>query len=153
MKWPETAGTVSSATCRRTSLAVPVDVEKLPPDLRRRPEEHGAFGHHPGHYSARTSWVKYERSLPTMLNYETHIAKSSAFNTPPVYAIYISMLTMQWVKQTGGLIAMANRNQAKAKLLYDAIDASPCFVGVAATEDRSLMNATFVMKEEQRRSG
>ncbi len=93
---------------------------------------------------------KVERTLPTMLNYETHIAKSSAFNTPPVYAIYVSMLTMKWVKETGGLTAMAHRNEAKAKLLYDAIDASTCFVGVAATEDRSLMNATFILTEEKK---
>ena len=87
------------------------------------------------------------RNIPTMLNYNTHITKGSAFNTPPVYAIYISMLTMRWVKQLGGVKAMAARNEEKARLLYDAIDQSACFQGVAAPEDRSLMNVTFVMNE------
>lgn len=88
---------------------------------------------------------KVERTIPTMLNYQTHVSKNSSFNTPPVFPIYVSMLTMRWVKSLGGLAAMEERNQAKAKLLYDEIDANPLFVGAAVKEDRSLMNATFVM--------
>ncbi|RMG78177.1 MAG: 3-phosphoserine/phosphohydroxythreonine transaminase [Bacteroidetes bacterium] len=88
---------------------------------------------------------KIDRVIPTMLNYETHIAKKSAFNTPPVYAIYICMLTLRWLKKNGGLTAMEKHNQAKAKMLYEAMDANPCFTGTAEREDRSLMNATFVM--------
>ena len=90
---------------------------------------------------------KVKRHLPTMLNYETHIGKNSAFNTPPVYAIYISMLTMRWVKEQGGVAAMAKINEEKAALLYNEIDQNPLFVGTAAIEDRSLMNATFVLTE------
>ena len=90
---------------------------------------------------------KVERTIPTMLNYETHIKKGSTFNTPPVYAIYISMLTLRWVKSLGGVEAMAKRNDEKAALIYDAIDSSPLFEGVAATADRSKMNVTFVMAE------
>lgn len=88
---------------------------------------------------------KVSRSIPTMLNYETHINKNSSFNTPPVFPIYVCMLTLRWVKSLGGVKAMAKRNEHKAKLLYDEIDANPCFVGTAQKEDRSLMNATFVM--------
>lgn len=86
-----------------------------------------------------------ERTIPTMLNYQTHISKNSSFNTPPVFPIYVSMLTLRWVKSLGGLTAMEERNRAKAKLLYDEIDNNPLFVGTAVKEDRSLMNATFVM--------
>ncbi len=88
---------------------------------------------------------KVDRAIPTMLNYETHIAKGSSFNTPPVFPIYASMLTLRWIKKQGGLAVMAKRNREKAQLLYDEIDANPLFVGAAAKEDRSLMNVTFVM--------
>ena len=92
---------------------------------------------------------KVKRDIPTMLNYETHIKKNSSFNTPPVYAIYVSMLTLQWVKDNGGVAAMAKRNQAKADLLYGEIDRNPLFVGSAAKEDRSLMNVTFLLKDPE----
>lgn len=90
-----------------------------------------------------------ERDIPTMLNYQTHIDKNSSFNTPPVFPIYVSMLTMRWVKAQGGLQAMVPRNEAKAKLIYDEIDRNPLFKGVVTDPaDRSLMNATFNLKEE-----
>ncbi len=88
---------------------------------------------------------KIQRSMPTMLNYKTHVEKKSTFNTPPVFPIYVSMLTLRWLKANGGLAAMAVRNEEKAQLLYDEIDSNPLFAGVAAKEDRSLMNVTFVM--------
>ena len=91
---------------------------------------------------------KVKRSIPTMLDYKTHIKKSSAFNTPPVYPIYVCMLTMRWIKAQGGLEAMERHNQAKADLLYNAIDSNPMFVGVVAEEDRSLMNVPFVLKDD-----
>jgi len=92
---------------------------------------------------------KVERAIPTMLNYNTHIEKGSAFNTPPAFPIYVSMLTMRWVKENGGVAAMATRNEEKAKLLYDEIDANPFFEGTTAIEDRSLMNVTFAMKNPE----
>lgn len=88
---------------------------------------------------------KVTRNIPTMLNYETHIAKNSSFNTPPAYAIYVCMLTMRWLKENGGVSAMAEKNQKKADLLYNEIDGNSLFTGAAVKEDRSLMNATFVM--------
>ena len=89
---------------------------------------------------------KVNRSIPTMLNYNTHIEKNSSFNTPPAYAIYVCMLTLRWLKERGGLMEMENQNKEKAALLYREIDNNPYFEGTAAKEDRSLMNITFVMK-------
>ena len=87
----------------------------------------------------------FKPDIPTMLDYRTHIAKDSMFNTPPVFPIYVSMLTLRWLKANGGLSAMAERNTAKAQLLYDAIDRNPDFNGVVNMEDRSQMNVTFVL--------
>lgn len=89
---------------------------------------------------------KADRSIPSMLDYKNHIAQQSSFNTPPVFPIYVSMLTMRWIKELGGLKAMETRNKEKAALIYNEIDRNPLFKGVAKTEDRSLMNATFVME-------
>ncbi len=91
---------------------------------------------------------KVSRYIPTMLNYQTHIAEGSMFNTPPVLPIYSALETLRWVKANGGLVEMQKRNIAKAELLYNAIDNSKIFVGTAAKEDRSLMNVCFVMKPE-----
>lgn len=92
---------------------------------------------------------KVEREIPTMLDYQTHITKNSSFNTPPVFPIYVSMLTMRWVKEQGGVAAMVKHNEAKAKLIYDEIDSNPLFKGVVSDPaDRSLMNVTFVLKDD-----
>lgn len=92
---------------------------------------------------------KVKREIPTMLNYQTHIDKQSSFNTPPVYPIYVCMLTLRWLKEKGGLAAMEKLNREKAALLYHEIDNNPFFEGTAAKEDRSLMNVTFVMKKPE----
>lgn len=84
------------------------------------------------------------RTIPTMLDYRTHIKKDSAFNTPPVYPIYVCLLTLRWLQGQGGLKAVEATNKKKAALLYDEIDRNPFFKGTAAVEDRSLMNVTFV---------
>ncbi len=89
---------------------------------------------------------KIKRDIPTMLDYQTHIKKESMFNTPPVFAVFVSLLTLRWLKAQGGVAAMEKINIAKAKLLYDEIDANPCFEGRVAVEDRSLMNVTFTAK-------
>ncbi len=90
---------------------------------------------------------KTGRTLSPMMDLKNHAAKESMYNTPPVYAVYVSMLTMQWIKEQGGVVEMERRNAAKAKLLYDAIDRLPLFKGTTAVEDRSVMNATFVMTD------
>ncbi len=90
-----------------------------------------------------------ERALPSMLDYRVHIDGGSTFNTPPVYPIYVMMLTLRWIKEQGGLEAMARHNETKAKLLYDEIDRNPKFKGtVINDESRSLMNVTFVCTDE-----
>lgn len=91
---------------------------------------------------------KVSRNIPTMLNYKTHIAEGSMFNTPPVLPIYSALETLRWLKANGGLVEMEKRNIEKAELLYNAIDNSKMFVGTANKEDRSRMNVCFVMKPE-----
>ena len=88
------------------------------------------------------------REVPTMLNYNTHIGKGSMFNTPPVFAVYVSMLTMKWIKSNGGVNAMAKRNREKASLLYQAIHDSSLFRGPVMKEDRSDMNVVFLINNE-----
>ena len=88
---------------------------------------------------------KTGRTIPSMLDYQQHISKESMYNTPPVFPIYASLLTLQWLKKLGGIAAIEKINEAKAALLYSEIDRNPLFKGVAATEDRSNMNPTFVL--------
>jgi len=88
---------------------------------------------------------KSGRKIPTMLDYNTHIKGESMFNTPPVFAIYLSYLTLKWVKKMGGVKAMEIRNEEKGRVLYAEIDRNSLFQGTTAIEDRSLMNPTFVM--------
>ena len=91
---------------------------------------------------------KVSRTIPTMLDYRTHIKDGSMFNTPPVLPIYSAMHTLRWLKDLGGLSVMEKMNKEKAGILYDAIDGSKIFKGTAEVEDRSLMNVCFVMKDE-----
>ena len=91
---------------------------------------------------------KHGRDLSPMLDYNVYIDKESMFNTPPVFAMYVCMLTLEWLKANGGLTWIEQRNIRKAELLYNEIDRNPLFVGTVATEDRSRMNATFLLKDE-----
>lgn len=81
---------------------------------------------------------------PTMLTYKTHADAKSLYNTPPAYGIYICGKVFKWLKSMGGLEAMKERNEKKAKLLYDFLDQSKLFKGTVVPEDRSLMNVPFV---------
>ncbi len=91
---------------------------------------------------------KINRQIPSMLDYQVHISKGSMFNTPPVFAVYVSMLTLRWLKNLGGIAAIEELNEKKAKLIYSEIDVNPLFKGFAAKEDRSNMNATFTLINE-----
>lgn len=91
---------------------------------------------------------KTSRYIPSMLDYQQHIAKESMYNTPPVFPVYASLLTLQWLKNLGGIKAIEKVNEAKANLLYTEIDRNPLFKGTAASDDRSIMNATFVLNDE-----
>lgn len=88
-----------------------------------------------------------KRHIPSMLNYKTHIEKDSMFNTPSVFAVYVSMLTLQWLKDLGGIPFIEKVNQKKATLLYKEIDRNSLFTGLVAKEDRSTMNATFTITD------
>ncbi|NNG09178.1 MAG: 3-phosphoserine/phosphohydroxythreonine transaminase [Arenibacter sp.] len=92
---------------------------------------------------------KVSRKIPSMLNYKVHIEKDSMFNTPPVFPVYVSMLTLEWLQNLGGIAAIEEINERKAQLLYSEIDLNPLFKGFAKKEDRSLMNATFTLSEEK----
>lgn len=91
---------------------------------------------------------KVTRAIPTMLDYRTHIAEGSMFNTPPCLPIFTVRETLKWLKSIGGLTKMEEINLKKAKLLYDTIDNSKIFVGTAEKDSRSIMNICFVMKNE-----
>ena len=82
--------------------------------------------------------------IPTMLQYRTHAANDSMYNTPPTFGIYLMGLVFKWIKRQGGLAAIEQMNQAKAAKLYDYLDGSPLFKGTADHDSRSLMNVTFV---------
>ena len=88
------------------------------------------------------------REVPSMLNYKIHNDKDSMFNTPPVFAVYACMLSMEWLKSNGGISEIEKINRIKAQKIYDEIDRNAMFKGFAAIEDRSIMNVTFNLVDE-----
>jgi len=91
-----------------------------------------------------------KRHIPTLLDYRTFVKKGSMFNTPPVYPIYVSMLTLKWIKEKGGVEKMERLNKSKAKLLYKELDSNPLFTpNIPNKRDRSLMNVTFQITNPQ----
>ncbi|MAZ72839.1 MAG: 3-phosphoserine/phosphohydroxythreonine transaminase [Flavobacteriaceae bacterium] len=92
---------------------------------------------------------KVTRQIPSMLDYKVHISKESMFNTPAVFPVYVSMLTLDWLKEIGGVGAIEKLNNEKAELIYNEIDRNPLFTGfVTNKEDRSAMNATFNLVDD-----
>ncbi|NBW27418.1 MAG: 3-phosphoserine/phosphohydroxythreonine transaminase [Flavobacteriaceae bacterium] len=91
---------------------------------------------------------KTGREIPSMLDYQKHIKADSMFNTPAVFSVYASLLTLQWLKKMGGIAAIEKLNIEKANLLYNEIDRNPYFKGTAKTEDRSNMNVVFLLENE-----
>lgn len=92
---------------------------------------------------------KNGRAIPSMLDYAKHIKAESMFNTPPVFPVYASLLTLKWIKSKGGVAAVEKLNDAKAALLYGEIDRNPLFQGAAKVEDRSQMNVTFLLNNPE----
>lgn len=86
---------------------------------------------------------KVTRGIPSILDYREHIDKESMYNTPSVFAVYVSMLTLEWLKNLGGISAIEKINNQKAEMLYQEIDRNRLFVGFAEKADRSKMNVTF----------
>lgn len=90
---------------------------------------------------------KVSRTIPTILDYRNHIKEGSMLNTPPVFAVYVAMLTLRWLKEQGGVPAIEQLNNEKANLFYTTLDSLPIFKGPVAKEDRSKMNAVFIMDD------
>ena len=90
---------------------------------------------------------KVKRIIPTIMDYRNHIKEGSMLNTPPVFAVYVCLLTLRWLKAQGGVAGIEKLNNEKAALLYAAIDESPLFTGTVNKEDRSKMNVCFVMND------
>jgi phosphoserine aminotransferase len=93
---------------------------------------------------------RIQRTMPTMLNYKIHVEGESMYNTPPVFAVYVSMLTLEWLDNFGGVEAIEKRNRAKAELFYTELGRNSQFNGTVAAEDRSWMNANFVMVDSSK---
>lgn len=91
---------------------------------------------------------KVSRKIPSMMDYKVQIGKGSMFNTPPVFPVYASMLNLEWLKNKGGIAAIEKENEKKAQLIYSEIDLNPLFDGFAAKADRSTMNATFTLNND-----
>ena len=91
------------------------------------------------------------RTIPSILNYQSHIDKESMYNTPPVFPVYATLLTLQHLEKNGGIAAAEARNEAKAKLLYEEIDSNPLFETFCQKEDRSLMNVSFQLLDESKK--
>ena len=90
---------------------------------------------------------KIKRAIPTIMDYRNHINDGSMLNTPPVFAVFVCMLTLRWLKAQGGVAAIEKLNEAKAALLYAEIDENPFFRGTVSKADRSKMNVCFVMND------
>ena len=90
---------------------------------------------------------KVSRVLPSMMDYRKHIEAGSMLNTPPVFAVYVCLLTLRWLKKKGGIITIETINRQKADLLYGTLDQLPIFHPTVAREDRSRMNVVFVMRD------
>ncbi len=91
---------------------------------------------------------KVTRQIPSMMNYKVHIEKETMFNTPPVFPIFCMLQNLRWVKKMGGVDEMQKRAAARAELLYAEVDSNPLFKGTVAKEDRSQMNACFLLADE-----
>ncbi len=91
---------------------------------------------------------KVKKQIPSILDYQVHISKGSMYNTPPVFPVYVSMLALKWLKKLGGVAAVEELNEKKVKLIYSEIELNPLFKGFATIEDRSMMNATFSLINE-----
>lgn len=92
---------------------------------------------------------KVKRTIPSILDYRTHIEAKSLLNTPPVFAVYVSLLTLRWIVKEGGLDEMERRANERANLFYDTLDSLDAFIGKVDTRDRSLMNATFTTQNAE----
>jgi len=92
---------------------------------------------------------KVKRPIPSIMDYRNHIEADSLLNTPPVFAVYVALLTLRWIKKEGGLAEMEKRAKERADLFYNTLDSLPFYTPIVAKEDRSLMNATFGIQQPE----
>ena len=92
---------------------------------------------------------KVKRPIPSIMDYRNHIEADSLLNTPPVFAVYVALLTLRWIKKEGGLAEMEKRAKERADLFYNTLDSLPFYTPIVAREDRSLMNATFSIQQPE----
>jgi phosphoserine aminotransferase len=146
--FPDARGNPLVADMSSDILSRPVDVDKFTLIYAGAQKNLGPSG--VTAVLLREAWLeKASKSAPTMLRYSTHVKSNSLYNTPPTFGVYMLNLVLQWIQAQGGLLGMADRNAAKARLIYDAIDQSGGFYrGHALPESRSLMNVTFRLPEE-----
>ena len=91
---------------------------------------------------------KKNQRIPAIMDYQNHISAGSLLNTPPVFAIYVSLLTLRWIKREGGIEEMEKRSIEKSSFFYDALDKLPLFIPSVVKEDRSHMNAVFTIEDK-----
>jgi phosphoserine aminotransferase len=91
---------------------------------------------------------KIKRTSPTIMDYRNHINDGSMLNTPPVFSVFVCMLTLRWIKEMGGLLEMEKQNKEKSALLYAELDRNELFIPRVQTKDRSHMNVCFLAKDE-----
>ena len=140
---PETGDVPIVADMSSNILSAPVDVSKFGVIFAGAQKNIGPAG--VAIVIIREDLVgKADETVPTLLNYKTQVDNKSMFNTPPCYSIYIAGLVFEWIKERGGLDAVAKNNQEKADILYDCIDQSDLFSSPVDVESRSLMNVPFV---------
>ena len=93
------------------------------------------------------------KPIPAIMDYRKHVQANSLMNTPPVFAVYVALLTLRWIKKEGGLVEMEKRSIQRANLLYTTIDSLPVFTSYIAKEDRSMMNAVFFLTDPAQETG
>ena len=142
--FPETGGVPLVADMSSDIASRPIDVEKFGLIFAGAQKNLGPAG-------ATVVIVRKDlaeradKNLPTLLQYRTHIKEKSLYQTPPTFAIYVVGLVLEWIESLGGLAAVERRNEAKAKLLYDAIDAGGFYTCPVEKSSRSKMNVVFRM--------
>ena len=93
---------------------------------------------------------KVNRQIPAMMNYQNHIDSASMYNTPPVFPVYVSMLTLRWIKRNGGIAGIQKKNEAKAAALYGEIERNSLFYTPTNHEDKSKMNVCFLLHDKEK---
>lgn len=148
-KLPDTKGKLLVADVSSCFLSEPVDIEKYG-------IMYGGVQKNIGPAGMVIAVVREDlitgdvlEGTPTMMNYKTHADAGSMYNTPNTYCIYMCGKVFKWLKKMGGLEVMKARNEEKAKILYDFLDASSLFKGTVVKEDRSLMNVPFITGNEE----